>query len=80
MEMLKLTEARLRREAKREKYAEQQCLNAELMNRPCMVYQPVVVRDGDGWKAVKGDVEGKGSTPAAAMDDFDNVFTNGWGT
>jgi hypothetical protein len=75
--LLDIAAMRLDREAKRLKHAEQLCLNAVLMNRPCLVMQPMILRDGDQWEARKGDLVGRGDTPAAAMDDFDDVFTNG---
>ena len=75
--MLDVVEKRQLREAKRLKHAEELCLNAALMNRPCMVMQPVVLKEGREWTATRGDIVGRGSTPAAAMDDFDEVFTNG---
>jgi hypothetical protein len=75
--MLDVVAKRQEREVKRLKHAEEQCLNAALMNRPCMVLQPLVLKEGKNWIAIRGDIVGRGPTPAEAMADFDEVFTNG---
>lgn len=76
-ELIDLISIRKRREELRVKHAENLLLNAELMNRPCMVLQPTLLQDDGKWKAVRGDLIGVGDTPDAAMDDFDSVYSQG---
>lgn len=48
--------------------------------RPCMLWRPALVIDGNKWCALYGDnpqdgVAGFGDTPATAMADFDRAWT-----
>lgn len=44
-------------------------------SRPCAVFRPVLIQDGNAWMAIYGDlptgVVGCGSSPSEAMFDFD---------
>ena len=46
--------------------------------RPCVLFRPQIIQDGDSWLAILGDlptgVVGCGDTPVAAMADFDRAF------
>lgn len=54
------------------------CVAAVEMQRPSVLYGPVLRRDGNQWCALYGDlpngVAGFGDSPAAAMRDFDNAW------
>ena len=48
------------------------------MQRPSVLFKPVLTQDGNAWLAIYGDlpigVVGTGDTPAAAMADFDKAW------
>lgn len=48
------------------------------MQRPCVLFKPVLSKEGDAWLAIYGDlptgVVGVGKTPAEAMADFDRAW------
>jgi hypothetical protein len=53
--------------------------NTEIMRcLPHVLMRPTLIQDGNAWLAIYGDlptgVVGCGSTPAAAMDDFDRSW------
>lgn len=75
--LLSVLAERREREELRKRHAQEQLLNAQVMNRPCMMLAPLLIDRGDQWEAIRGDVIGRGETPDAAMDSFDHVFTNG---
>ena len=52
---------------------------AHEQQRPCVLFKPKIMQDGNAWIALLGDdlvtgVVGCGNTPAEAMVDFDRVF------
>ena len=54
---------------------------AQEQQRPCVLFRPKIMQDGNAWIALLGEdlaigVVGCGNTPAEAMADFDRVF---WG-
>ncbi len=82
------TEAYNRIVAYKEKQAAHELLTAQLAHenvqlmqkqalqylRPCIMIKPVVVRDGNGWVARHGEVEGHGPTPDLAYQAFDAAW------
>lgn len=46
-------------------------------SRPSIALQADLVRDGNGWAAVKGELHVYGDTPEQAFDNFDHAWIQG---
>lgn len=51
--------------------------NFRMHSRPSLFLQADLVRHGDGWAAVKGELRCCGDTPEQAFDNFDHAWIHG---